>query len=406
MNMGCIKKQTLTLEEIIEREKTAEELVLKNQEEAFLQKEIEKVNPVQGNRRIMYVNSPDGLRLRDSPGLDGTILSILKDREEVEIISFHPSSVVLDDMQGTWVNVEVQDQMGWVFSRYLTELPRKEGKNVGVQLITVIDRDSSSNFIGEDKIVLSVSETTQQHQNTPDTIILEKYNMQLCIVNIKTGKVEPLTVFTDIFGIFYQIAINGNLYIRTTIEDSPGPRNEVYQYFCYVFQTQELTEIDESEFKKNDPFRTNSVKYEEMWGEYFVFLKEKPDPELEAWHKENQGSAKSYHGTNEVYLRDKNGKELLKFPYMETAFEPHAVELVIQTSPDKKILSIEGDRYYNYTKLLSVNHYLSNPLFIYEIVSEKEELSNTGTFLNCSWEYGENQEESFSVPVIEIDVSP
>jgi hypothetical protein len=77
---------------------------------------------------IMYVNSPEGLRVRDKPNLDGEKLFLLENNHEVTVLKKDVNNVIIDRIMGNWAyiksnSIEVQ---GWVFGGYLSSVKDKE----------------------------------------------------------------------------------------------------------------------------------------------------------------------------------------------------------------------------------------------------------------------------------------
>ncbi|MEE8442043.1 MAG: ankyrin repeat domain-containing protein, partial [Spirochaetia bacterium] len=62
-----------------------------------------------------YVNSEDGLRLRDNPGLDSDTITVLPNRAELSVKrrSFIP--VTIGDFEGRWSEIEWDGTTGWLF---------------------------------------------------------------------------------------------------------------------------------------------------------------------------------------------------------------------------------------------------------------------------------------------------
>jgi hypothetical protein len=71
---------------------------------------------------IMYVSSPEGLRVRDKPNLDGEKLFLLEKNHEVIVLKKDVSNVVIDGIVGNWVHIKSNsnEAEGWVFGGYLS----------------------------------------------------------------------------------------------------------------------------------------------------------------------------------------------------------------------------------------------------------------------------------------------
>jgi hypothetical protein len=78
---------------------------------------------------IMYVNSPEGLRVRDNPNLDGEKLFVLEKNHEVTTLKKDENNIIIDGIIGNWVYIKsnINGSQGWVFDGYLS----KE-KNLGI----------------------------------------------------------------------------------------------------------------------------------------------------------------------------------------------------------------------------------------------------------------------------------
>jgi hypothetical protein len=70
--------------------------------------------------KTMYVNSPEGLRVRNLPSIDGERIGLLDFLAEVKIITEDNISVTIDGIEGKWVKI-ITPIEGWVFSGYLDD---------------------------------------------------------------------------------------------------------------------------------------------------------------------------------------------------------------------------------------------------------------------------------------------
>jgi hypothetical protein len=68
--------------------------------------------------KTMYVNSSEGLRVRNLPSIDGEKIGLLDFNTEIKIISEDNISVTIDGIEGKWVKI-ITPIEGWVFSGYL-----------------------------------------------------------------------------------------------------------------------------------------------------------------------------------------------------------------------------------------------------------------------------------------------
>jgi hypothetical protein len=72
---------------------------------------------------IMYVNSLEGLRVRDKPNLDGEKLFLLEKDHEVTILKNDVNNIIIDGIIGNWVYIKSNsnEAQGWVFGGYLSK---------------------------------------------------------------------------------------------------------------------------------------------------------------------------------------------------------------------------------------------------------------------------------------------
>ena len=76
----------------------------------------------------LYVNSPEGLRIRNKPDLSGDKIGILYDRMNVKIISVGEETTV-DGIKSNWIKILLpietvqakENVYGWIFGGYLTD---------------------------------------------------------------------------------------------------------------------------------------------------------------------------------------------------------------------------------------------------------------------------------------------
>jgi hypothetical protein len=77
----------------------------------------------------LYVHAPNGLNLRDRPGLDqSTIKTNLPYGTQVAVRGYDPTPHLVKDFGGYpiragWYQVEANHQVGWVFGGYLSRFP-------------------------------------------------------------------------------------------------------------------------------------------------------------------------------------------------------------------------------------------------------------------------------------------
>jgi hypothetical protein len=71
--------------------------------------------------KIMYVNSPEGLRVRNLPNVNGDRIGLLDYLTEVKIVKEDNDIVSIEGIEGKWVNI-ITPIEGWVFNGYLTNV--------------------------------------------------------------------------------------------------------------------------------------------------------------------------------------------------------------------------------------------------------------------------------------------
>jgi hypothetical protein len=71
----------------------------------------------------MYVNSQEGLRVRDKPDLDGEKLFLLENNQKVIIFKKDINNVTIDGITGNWLYIRTNNNegQGWVFGGYLSK---------------------------------------------------------------------------------------------------------------------------------------------------------------------------------------------------------------------------------------------------------------------------------------------
>ena len=68
---------------------------------------------------FMYVNSNEGLRVRDKPALSGNILDVIQYKKAVMIFDKSENVDFIDGMTEFWYQTKIDDAKGWVFGGYL-----------------------------------------------------------------------------------------------------------------------------------------------------------------------------------------------------------------------------------------------------------------------------------------------
>jgi hypothetical protein len=77
--------------------------------------------------RVMYVNSLEGLRIRNAP--NGEKTGLLDNLTKVIISKEDNNNVVIDDIDGKWVYITSPTE-GWIFDGYLSEYKNIVGKEI------------------------------------------------------------------------------------------------------------------------------------------------------------------------------------------------------------------------------------------------------------------------------------
>jgi hypothetical protein len=70
---------------------------------------------------IMYVDSPDGLRVHSSPNIDSEKIFLLQNKSRVDILQTNDEKVNIDGVLGNWVLIKTNAVRGWVFGGYLVQ---------------------------------------------------------------------------------------------------------------------------------------------------------------------------------------------------------------------------------------------------------------------------------------------
>ena len=68
---------------------------------------------------VMYVNAPAGLRVRNSPNVNGEIIGVLEYFSMVRVTQEDFNNIIIDGIEGKWIYVLTAEIEGWVFNGYL-----------------------------------------------------------------------------------------------------------------------------------------------------------------------------------------------------------------------------------------------------------------------------------------------
>ena len=83
----------------------------------------QKVNIEIEQYKDYRINSPEGLRLRESPSLDSKVLGVYPDNYIVYVSEIGEELVEIDGITNYWVKVKHNnDPFAWVFGGYLKEI--------------------------------------------------------------------------------------------------------------------------------------------------------------------------------------------------------------------------------------------------------------------------------------------
>ncbi|GHV34614.1 hypothetical protein AGMMS4952_27010 [Spirochaetia bacterium] len=124
----------------------------------------------------MYVNSPEGLRVRAEPNIDSEKIYLLNNNQEVIILSKDINNIQIDGINGNWYLVQTDEITGWVFSGYLSN----NYDEITIEYNTKI----SFAHYGDDDMVGNVKKIYKPETDTilnideiePKDIVLEIFN--------------------------------------------------------------------------------------------------------------------------------------------------------------------------------------------------------------------------------------
>jgi Bacterial SH3 domain len=74
-----------------------------------------------------WIDSYDGLRMRDAPGLDGSKITVIPGHAQVTLMREQGEELSIDGRSGVWSKVKWQQHAGWVFGGYLRDIENKFG---------------------------------------------------------------------------------------------------------------------------------------------------------------------------------------------------------------------------------------------------------------------------------------
>jgi hypothetical protein len=84
-----------------------------------------------GQTSQRYVNTRDGLSLRENPSLDSNILTTIPYDGMIVLIGEYGNVVIIEDIQNKWEKVFYENTIGWVFGGFLSDR-NSQGRNTGI----------------------------------------------------------------------------------------------------------------------------------------------------------------------------------------------------------------------------------------------------------------------------------
>lgn len=94
-------------------------LVCTNEPGRDEQAALEKESP------LRYTTAEDGLRLREGPQQNATILALIPLNSQIEIMEEAPETITIDNIMSRWTKIRWQQREGWVFGGYLSSRPKE-----------------------------------------------------------------------------------------------------------------------------------------------------------------------------------------------------------------------------------------------------------------------------------------
>jgi len=107
---------------------------------------------VQESNKIMYVNAPAGLRVRNSPNINAEMIGVLDNLTEVLVLREDENNLTIDGIDGRWAFIETGYIQGWVFGGFLNFEPRSsEPINLtrNIEIATIHSMDDLVRFFEE-----------------------------------------------------------------------------------------------------------------------------------------------------------------------------------------------------------------------------------------------------------------
>jgi hypothetical protein len=96
--------------------------------------------------KVMYVNSLEGLRVRNIPSINGDRIGLLDNLTEVTVVKEDDGFVVIDGIYGKWVNI-IAPIEGWIFDGFL------ENYEQHMERMDQIKNTFEKNIIGKWRVI-------------------------------------------------------------------------------------------------------------------------------------------------------------------------------------------------------------------------------------------------------------
>jgi hypothetical protein len=158
--------------------------------------------------KILYVNSREGLRVRDEPSLSGNRQYLLAYKEPVIVIEKSNVTVDIDGITDHWYLISNDNTKGWVFGGYLSdsliEIERNEFPGIFYFLSVDIRKKNNIRktqldqyFLGTDKFFIEIDRIDNEifllKNNTPFSLgaVYQKNNVQFKYPPEKTNWWNP-----------------------------------------------------------------------------------------------------------------------------------------------------------------------------------------------------------------------
>jgi hypothetical protein len=172
--------------------------------------------------KILYVNSIEGLRVRNAPSTSGERIAILDNLTEVLVIREDGNEIIIDGINGKWTLIKYENIEGWVFGGFLTAkpqiIPESSLNNISSILEYIFDninikakynsfdeviKNADFNIIGEWSFLDPRGLSPEERENAPDntnvdTVEYEKYLIITFHSSIENPEREYYSISFDI----------------------------------------------------------------------------------------------------------------------------------------------------------------------------------------------------------------